>query len=127
MAQETLTIIETLELTVPFDEYTVAVRAFVNRAEAEGIRALAPMQVHNTPGTTQVGLMLHLSDQSKLLEHVQMIDGWDEFKRYAGMSKVRDLRVFGVLPPEIEAWLRKYSDALTIFTQPIVGFVRPPQ
>jgi hypothetical protein len=125
-ASDYVTLAEVLELTRPFEEFEAAAQAMARRLEAEGIQELVMLQLHARPGSTEVGVVLVFSDRRRVMQHIQMISGWDEFKQFAGTIKLTHMRVYGKLSPEAEAWVRQFnsSNAITQFDTHVAGFVR---
>ncbi len=119
-----LTLVEELELLVPFAEFAAAAQALLQRLEAEGVRALASMQLYGAADATRVGLIIRFSDSSAVMEHVRMISGWDDFRRFATMIRLLDMRIFGTLDPGAEAWIRQFNGPLQKFETRVAGFTR---
>ena len=123
-AGEQVTLVEVLELTRPFEEFADAVRAAARRLEAEGIEELVTLQFYAAPGSTEVGAILAFADRDRILEHIDMITGWEEFERFFGTVKPIDVRVYGKLSVEAEAWVRQFGVVSKTFEEHVAGFVR---
>lgn len=124
-ASEYVTLAEVLELTRPFEEFAQAAQALARRLEAEGIRELVMLQLYGTPGSKEAGVVLTFSDRRKLMEHIRLISGWEEFKRFAGTLKLTHMRAYGELSPEAQAWMGQFGGgALQRFEHHVAGFVR---
>ena len=123
-AGEQVTLVEVLELTRPFEEFADAVRAAARRLEAEGIEELVTLQFYAAPGSTEVGAILTFTDRDRILEHIGMITGWEEFERFFGTVKPIDVRVYGKLSVEAEAWVRQFGVVSKTFEEHVAGFVR---
>ena len=50
-----VTLVEVLEITVPYEEFEAAVRAATERLEAEGVRELVSINFYGEQGSTEVG------------------------------------------------------------------------
>ncbi len=123
-ASEHVTLVEVLELTRPFEEFAAAVQVFVRRLEAEGIRTLMTLQFYFDPGSTEVGAVLTFADRRQIMQHINMITAWDEFKQFVGTIKPIDVRVYGKLSAEAEAWVRQFNAMSKTFERHVAGFVR---
>ena len=123
-AGEQVTLVEVLELTRPFEEFAEAIRAAARRLEAEGIEELVTLQFYAAPGSTEVGAILTFTDRDRILEHIGMITGWEEFERFFGTVKPIDVRVYGKLSVEAEAWVRQFGVVSKTFEEHVAGFVR---
>jgi D-mannonate dehydratase len=123
-ASEHVTLVEVLELTRTFEEFAVAVRAAARRLEAEGIEELVTLQFYADPGSTEVGAILTFADRSRLMEHIDMITGWEEFERFFSTVKPIDVRVYGKLSVEAEGWVRQFDVVSKTFEDHVAGFVR---
>ena len=119
-----VTLVEVLELTRTFEEFADAVRAAARRLEAEGIEELVTLQFYAAPGSTEVGAILTFTDRDRILEHIGMITGWEEFERFFGTVKPIDVRVYGKLSVEAEAWVRQFGVVSKTFEEHVAGFVR---
>lgn len=124
-AGDYVTLVEVLELTRPYEEFAAAVRAATRRLEAEGVRELVSVQFYTDPGTAQAGAVLTFSDRERILEHLRLITGWEEFGRFVATVKPLDVRVYGTLSSGAEAWVRQFGDVLgRKFGEHVAGFVR---
>jgi D-mannonate dehydratase len=124
-ASEHVTLVEVLELTSTFEEFTAAIQAAARRLEAEGIQELVTLQFYATPGSAEVGALLTFADRSRIMEHIDMITEWEEFERFFSTVKPIDMRVYGKLSAEAEAWVRQFGDILSKkFEYHVAGFVR---
>jgi hypothetical protein len=123
-ANEYVTLVEVLELTRPFDEFEVAISAAARRLEAEGIRELVTLQFYATPGSTEAGAILTFSDRERVMEHIKLISGWEEFDRFFATVRPLDVRVYGKLGAEAEGWVRQFGVLSKTFDAHVAGFVR---
>jgi hypothetical protein len=124
-ASEHVTLVEVLELTTTFEDFTAAIQAAARRLEAEGIQELVTLQFYATPGSTEVGALLTFADRSRIMEHIDMITEWEEFERFFSTTKPLDVRVYGKLSEEAEAWVRQFGDIVSKkFEYHVAGFVR---
>ena len=117
--------VETLELTVPYEEFAQAVEAAASRLEADGVRELVALHFYGDPGSTEVGAILTFSDRERMLDHMEMIRSWPEFERSFATVKALDVRVYGRLGAEAEAWIGQFGDIVSRkFEGHVAGFVR---
>ena len=123
-ASEHVTLVEILELTRPFEEFAHAVRAAARRLETEGVEALVTLQFYATPASTEVGAILTFADRDQIMEHIEMITGWEEFERFFATVKPLDVRVYGKLSVEAEVWVRQFGVVSKTFQEHVAGFVR---
>jgi hypothetical protein len=124
-AAEYVTLVEVLELTVPFEEFEEAIRAAAARLEAEGVRELVSMNFYGEPGSTQVGAILTFSDRERMKEHMAMVSSWEEFERFFATVKPLDVRVYGRLSADAEAWIGQFGNIVSRkFAEHVAGFVR---
>ena len=72
-ASEYVTLVEVLELTVPYEEFAQAVGAAARRLEAEGVRELVTVHFYGNLRYTEVGATLTSSDRERMIEHIEMI------------------------------------------------------
>jgi hypothetical protein len=123
-ASEHVTLVEILQLTRPFEEFAHAVRAAARRLETEGVEALVTLQFYATPASTEVGAILTFADRDQIMEHIEMITGWEEFERFFATVKPLDVRVYGKLSVEAEVWVRQFGVVSKTFQEHVAGFVR---
>ena len=119
-----VTLVEVLELTRPYEEFASAVRAAARRLEAEGIKELVTLQFYADSGSTEAGAILTFADRSQLMRHVEMISGWEEFERFFATVRPLDVRVYGKLSAEAEAWVGQFGVVTKTFEAHVAGFVR---
>ena len=124
-ASEHVTLVEVLELTRPFEEFADAIAAALRRLEAEGVQELVTVQFYVAPGSTQAGAILTFSDRDRMIEHMDMVSEWEEFKRFFASVKPVEVRVYGRLSREAETWIGQFGDVLgRTFGDHVAGFVR---
>lgn len=123
-ASDYVTLVEVLELTRPYPEFVGAVRAFIQRLAVEGIRELVMMQVYTTPDPTEAGILLTFADRNHVVDHMNLIGEWAEFRHFATTVKPVDVRVYGQLNVEAAAWSRQFIDLRKAFDTHVAGFVR---
>jgi hypothetical protein len=123
-ADEYVTLVEVLELTRPFEEFADAVQAAARRLQAEGVQALVSVQFYAASGTTEVGAILTFADRSRFMEHIELITQWEEFERFFATVKPVDVRVYGKLSPDAEAWARQFDVVSRTFEDHVAGFIR---
>lgn len=124
LASEYVTLVEVLELTQPFEEFEAAIKAAARRLQTEGIDALVTLQFYIDPGSAQVGAILTFADRNRVVEHIDMITKWEEFERFFRTVKPIDVRVYGKLSAEAEAWVRQFDVLSKTFEDHVAGFVR---
>ena len=123
-ASEYVTLVEVLELTVPYEEFAQAVGAASRRLQAEGVRELVTVLFYGNPGSTEAGAILTFSDREQMIEHIDMISEWEEFRRFFSCVRPLDVRVYGKLSEEAEAWIGRFDVLSKKFEQHVAGFVR---
>lgn len=123
-ARERITLVEVLERTASFDVFTSTVQAAVHRLETEGVQSLLSIQFHARPEDTEVGVVITFADSRQVMEHIRRISGWPEFKGLLAVAKPVDVRVYGRLGEEAQAWLRTMNVVSKVFESPVAGFVR---
>jgi hypothetical protein len=123
-AEEHVTLVEVLEVTSSFEEFKAAIKAAARRLEAEGVEALVTLQFYADPGSTEAGAILTFSDRERVMEHIAMISGWEEFERFFATVRPVDVRVYGKLSAEAEAWVRQFGVVSRTFEDHVAGFVR---
>ena len=116
-ASEHVTLVEVLELTQPFEEFAAAVQAAARRLEVEGIKELVTLQFYADPASTEVGTILTFTDRNRMMKHIDMITGWEEFERFFGTVKPIDVRVYGKLSAEAEEWVGHFGRADYVVAQ----------
>lgn len=119
-----VTLVEVLELTVPFEEFSEAVGAAARRLEAEGVRELVAVHFYGDSGSTEVGAILTFSDRERMSKHIEMISKWEEFERFFACVRPLDVRVYGKLSEEAEAWIGQFDVLSKKFEHHVAGFVR---
>ncbi|GMT99163.1 hypothetical protein KH5H1_32820 [Corallococcus caeni] len=123
-ARERITLVEVLERTAPFDVFTATLQAAVRRLETEGVSSLLSIQFHARPEDPEVGAVITFADSRQVMEHIRRISGWPEFKALLGVARPVDVRVYGRLGEEAQAWLRTMNVVSKVFESPVAGFVR---
>jgi hypothetical protein len=123
-ADRYVTLVEVLELTVPYEEFSEAVGAAARRLEAEGMRELVALHFYGSRASTEVGAILTFSDRGRMIEHIEMISKWEEFERFFACVRPLDVRVYGKLSEEAEAWIGQFDVLSKKFEHHVAGFVR---
>ena len=123
-ADRYVTLVEVLELTVPYEEFSEAVGAAARRLEAEGMRELVALHFYGSRASTEVGAILTFSDRGRMIEHIEMISKWEEFERFFACVRPLDVRVYGKLSEEAEAWIGQFDVLSKRFEHHVAGFVR---
>jgi hypothetical protein len=119
-----LTLVEVLTLRVPYEDFAAALGAALRRLEAEGLRQLVSAQFFLDSGNDEVGAVLSFSDHHRVIEHMHQIAEWPEFQAFAHTVRLKDMRVFGRLGPEAEAWISAYGEPGRHFERHVAGFLR---
>ena len=124
-AAEYVTLVELLEVTAPVEEFQSTIDAVAARLEAEGVRELVSMNFYEELGSNEVGAILTFSDSKSMLRHMDMVSSWEEYRMFFGTVKPLDVRVYGTLDAEAEAWIRQFGDIVSRkFEHHAAGFVR---
>jgi hypothetical protein len=124
-ATEYVTLVEVLEVTAPFAEFQSAIDAAVQRLEAEGVKGLVSINFYRESGSNEVGAILTFSDSESMLRHMDMVSSWKEYETFFGTVKPLDVRVYGTLDAEAEAWIGQFGDIVSRkFEHYAAGFVR---
>lgn len=124
IASDYVTLVEAFELTVPPEEAFPLMRGLIARLEKEGVPSLVSMQFYTSDVPNQIGAVIRFSSSDQMIEHMSMISSWPEFERFATLFKLIDMKVFGTLVPEAEAWIRKFQGPLRKHDALIAGFIR---
>jgi len=124
-AAKYVTLVEVFELTAPYEEFEEAIRATTERLEAEGVRELVSVNFYVVPGSTHAGAILIFSDSEAMLEHMDRVSSWEEYRKFFATVKPLDVRVYGKLHAEAEAWISQFGDIVSKkFEDHAAGFVR---
>jgi len=124
-AAEYVTLVEAFEITAPYEEFEEAIRAATARLEAEGVRELVSVNFYMEPGSTQAGAILIFSDSEAMLEHMDKVSSWEEYRRFFATVKPLDVRVYGRLHAEAETWISQFGNIVSRkFENHTAGFVR---
>jgi hypothetical protein len=124
-ATEYVTLVEVLEVTAPFEEFQSAIDAVAERLEAEGVKELVSINFYGESGSNEVGAILTFSDSKSMLKHMDMVSSWQEYEMFFGTVKPLDVRVYGRLSEEAEAWIGQFGDIVSRkFEHHTAGFVR---
>lgn len=82
------------------------------------------LQFYANPGSTEAGAILTFTDRGRIMKHIGMITKWEEFERFFGTVKPLDVRVYGQLSSEAEAWVQQFDVMSHTFEEHVAGFVR---
>ena len=122
---EYVTLVEVLEMRVPHEEFEQAAQAALQRLEAEGVRELVNVRFHGSPESKEVSAILTFSDREAMLDHMEMVSSWEEFRRFFAMVRPLDVRVYGKLSAEADAWIGQFGEIVSRrYEKLIAGFVR---
>ena len=119
-----VTLVEVLEVTGSIEEFAAASEAAVARLEREGIGELIAIQFLREEGSREVGALLTFSDRERMMDHIRLVSTWEEFRRFFASVRPLDVRVYGRLAPEAEAWIAQFGVVSRQFTEHVAGFVR---
>jgi hypothetical protein len=124
-AEGYVTLVEVLECTVPYEEFEEAILAATGRLQAEGVRELVSVNFYLEPGSTHAGAILIFSDSEAMLEHMDKVSSWEEYRRFFATLKPLDVKVYGRLHAKAEAWISQFGDIVSKkFEHHAAGFVR---
>ena len=124
-AAEYVTLVEIMELTRPFEEFANAIGAAARRLETEGVQELVALHFYGSPESTEAGAILTFSDRERMIDHIEMVSEWEEFKRFFATVRPLDVRVYGRLSEEAEEWIGQFGDIMSRkFEDHVAGFVR---
>lgn len=123
-ASSYLTLVEILELNRPYEECAPIIRRVLDRLAVEGVPGLASMQFYHDAERAQLGAVITFSDSSQILAHTAMISQWEDFRRFATMIKVIEIRVHGKLSAEAQQWLAQFKGPVRVIEDYVGGFVR---
>ena len=123
-ASDYVTLVEVFELTRPFEEFEAAVQAATQRLETEGIQELVMVQFYAKPDSSEAGALLSFADRSMVIQHMNMISDWEEFRQLTSTIKPIDVRVYGQLSVEAAAWVQQFIVVSKTFEEHVAGFVR---
>jgi hypothetical protein len=124
-AKEYVTLVEVMELTVPYEEFADAIGAASRRLEAEGVEELVAFHFYGSPESTEAGAILTFSNRERMVDHIEMVSKWEEFERFFATVKPLDMRVYGRLTEEAEEWIGHFGDIMSRkFEDHVSGFVR---
>jgi hypothetical protein len=124
-AAQYVTLVEVMELTRPFEEFSDAIEAAGRRLETEGVQELVALHFYGSPESTEVGAILTFSNRERMTDHIEVISAWEEFERFFATVKPLDVRVYGKLSEEAEEWIGQFGDIVSRrFEDHVAGFVR---
>jgi hypothetical protein len=123
-ATQYVTLVEVMELTRPFGEFARAIEAASRRLETEGVQELVTLHFYGSPESTEVGAILTFSNRERMIDHIEMVSGWEEFERFFATVKPLDVRVYGKLSEEAEEWIGQFDVLSKMFEDHVAGFVR---
>jgi len=123
-ATQYVTLVEVMELTRPFGEFARAIEAASRRLETEGVQELVTLHFYGSPESTEVGAILTFSNRERMIDHIEMVSGWEEFERFFATVKPLDVRVYGKLSEEAEEWIGQFDVLSKKFEDHVAGFVR---
>ena len=123
-ATQYVTLVEVMELTRPFGEFARAIEAASRRLATEGVQELVALHFYGSPESTEVGAILTFSNRERMIDHIEMVSGWEEFERFFATVKPLDVRVYGKLSEEAEEWIGQFDVLSKKFKDHVAGFVR---
>ena len=119
-----VTLVEVLKLIRPYEEFVAVIEAAVRRLEVEGIAELVTLQFYADANSMEAGAILTFTDRNRIMAHINMITGWEEFAQLLKVVMPVDVRVYGQLGEEAKAWIQGFGVVSKMFEQHVVGFVR---
>jgi hypothetical protein len=123
-AADYVVLVEVLEIIGSLEDFAAASQAAVARLEREGVRELVSIRFLLEPHSREVGAILIFSDRERMMDHIRQVSAWDEFRLFFSMVRPLDVRVYGRLTPEAEAWIAQFDVLSKRFEEPVAGFVR---
>jgi hypothetical protein len=124
VARDYVTLVESFRLKGTFEEFEPLVTSLMQRLEREGVASLVSMQFYASDVPNEVGAVIRFSGPSQFTDHVTMISSWPEFARFAAMIELLEIRVFGELSPQVEAWMKQFGGPIKKLDRFVGGFVR---
>ena len=88
------------------------------------MRELVALHFYGSQESTEVGTILTFSDRERMIEHIEMISKWEEFEKFFACVRPLDVRVYGRLSEEAEAWIGQFDVLSKRFEGHVAGFVR---
>jgi hypothetical protein len=126
-ASKYVTLVEVFELIGSVEEYRSAISALADRAWNEAPEALVTYQFYADPASREAGAVITFADPDAFTKHISLISDWDEFRRFAGTTKLVDIRIYGAMSAQGQAWLAQSPfQPSKIFPRHVTGFVRAP-
>jgi hypothetical protein len=123
-ADDSVTLVEILDVPGSFDEARQLIQAGVARLEREGVPGLASMNFYEDAAAKELAAVITFSNSSEILAHTRMISGWPEFQRFATLIRVKDMRIHGRVSAEVRAWLDQFQGPRRLFETHLAGFSR---
>lgn len=119
-----VTLVEILDVLAPFDEVTELMRALMQRLEREGVPGIASMQFYTDEAARQLAAVIRFWDPAQLIDHTKLLSSWSEFARFSSMIELKEMRIHGVVPPAVLAWLEQFQGPKKQYQRYVAGFVR---
>ena len=123
---DSVTLVEILDVLGSFDEARELIQACIARLEREGVPGLASMRFYEDPAAKELAAVIMFSNSSEILAHTRMISSWPEFQRFATSIRLKDMRIHGTVSPEVRAWLDQFQGPRRVFDKHLAGFNRKP-
>jgi hypothetical protein len=121
---DSVTLVETLEVSGSFEEARQSIKACIARLQREGVRGLSSMHFYEAPETNELAAVIIFSNSSEILAHTRMISSWQEFKNFSSLVRVKDMKIHGLVSPEVRAWLDQFPGQRRLFDTHLAGFTR---
>lgn len=121
---DSVTLVEILEVSGSFDEARQLIRSCVERLEREGVPGLASMRFYEDAETKELAAVITFADARDILAHTRMISSWPEFERFATLIRLKDMRIHGRVSEEVRSWLDRFQGPRRVFDTRLAGFSR---
>lgn len=125
-AREAVTLVEILEVEGDFNEVVALISSTIARLEREGQPGLASMQFFADEGRRELAAVITFADPAQMLAHTAQISSWDEFRRFSAQIRLKELRIHGVVGPEVRAWISQFRGSVSVYERPVAAFFRRP-
>lgn len=125
-ARDAVTLVEILEVVGDFDEAVALISTTVARLEREGVPGLASMQFYTHAERRELAAVITFADPAQMQAHTAMISSWDAFRRFSEVVRFKEMRIHGVVGPEVKAWLARFPGPVAQYDSPIAAFFRRP-
>lgn len=119
-----VTLVEILDVLGPFQEAAELMRALMHRLEHEGVPGIASMQFYTDEEARELAAVIRFWDPAQLIDHTRLLSSWTEFARFSSMIVLKEMRIHGVVPPAVLAWMEQFQGPKKQYQRYVAGFVR---